>query len=275
MKKTAYIFLVCLLLLVSGYFLSRFLSRNQLLSAKQKTQSDSGIKNTQPEKLSQQNAAMPDISQSVESENTSSDSGNNSSVELQVPFSVQAPFGNWKDPVFQNACEESSIVMAMGWINGKREIAPQEAQNSIKKIVEFENKNFGYDADTDVFEVQKIFQQYFKQQNVSVQEKISVEDIRAELRKGNLVLVPAFGQALHNPNYTSPGPIPHMLVVIGYDPLKKEFITNDTGTKHGKGYRYSEDVLFGAIWEYPSGKGPLEKPTLSWMKKAMVIVSKN
>src|SRR6266567_9414371 len=45
-------------------------------------------------------------------------------VQLKVPFIVQAPFGNWSDPVFQNACEESSIVMAMGWLKGIKTITP-------------------------------------------------------------------------------------------------------------------------------------------------------
>jgi hypothetical protein len=44
-----------------------------------------------------------------------------------------------------------------------------------------------------------------------------------------------------------------MLLVIGYDPLTRKFITNDPGTRKGAGYRYDESVLFDAIWEYPSG----------------------
>jgi len=194
-------------------------------------------------------------------------------IKLNVPFSVQAPFGNWSDPVFQNACEEDSIVMAMGWINGVPTISSDSAQKKILDIVNFENRTFGYNADTDVFDVQKIFQQYFHQQNISVQENITVSDINQELQKGNLVLVPAFGQALGNPNYTAPGPVEHMLVIIGYDPTTKEFITNDSGTRHGSGYRYNENVLWKAIWEYPSSQKAVPAPT-GVFKKAMIVVSK-
>jgi hypothetical protein len=35
--------------------------------------------------------------------------------------------------------------------------------------------------------------------------------------------------------------------------LKKEFITNDPGTKRGFHYRYNEKVLYNAIRNYPTG----------------------
>jgi hypothetical protein len=193
-------------------------------------------------------------------------------VPLSVPFIVQAPFGNWSDPIFQNACEEASIAMAMGWVDGIKSFTPNDARGRILNIVDFENRTFGYNTDTDVFDIQKMFQQDFHH-NVTVKENITITDIKNELQEGNLVLVPAFGQALGNPNYTAPGPIVHMLVIIGYDQATKEFITNDPGTRHGSGYRYDENVLFSAIWEYSSGKDypPVPKGIL---KKAMVVVSK-
>lgn len=195
--------------------------------------------------------------------------------KLRVPFIVQAPFGNWSDPVFQNACEESSIVMAMGWINNAQSIGARDAQSKILDIVKFENETFGYNEDTDVFEVARIFREHFGKSDVTVKENISLGDIISELEKGNLVLVPAFGQSLANPNYTPPGPIAHMVVVTGYNEGSKKFITNDPGTKNGADYKYDENVLFEAIWQYPSGKGPLEIPAKEAMKKAMVIVPKN
>lgn len=218
-------------------------------------------------------SASDSISSSSSSQNSSSSAQISTLTKLDVPFIVQAPFGNWSDPVFQNACEEASIVMAMGWVNGTKSISPQDAKTKIQDIVSFENKNFGYSIDTDVFDIKKIFNQHFNLQNVNVKENITLADIKNALSLGNLVLVPAFGQALHNPNYTAPGPIAHMLVIIGYDPTTEEFITNDTGTKHGAGYRYNENTLFGAIWSYPSGKKVPDKPT-GKLKKAMIMIQK-
>ncbi|EKE12016.1 MAG: hypothetical protein ACD_14C00040G0002 [uncultured bacterium] len=193
-------------------------------------------------------------------------------IKLDVPFIVQAPLGNWSDPVFQNACEESSIVMAMGWVNGAKTISSQAAMEQINNIVKFENETFGYNADTDMSDVEKIFKQYFNHQNVTVKEDVMIEDIVNELQYGNLLIAPVFGQALGNPFFTSPGPIAHMLVVIGYDGESKEFITNDPGTKRGADYRYDEKVLFEAIWEYPSGKGPIETPVKGGIEKTVLII---
>lgn len=193
--------------------------------------------------------------------------------KLEAPFVLQAPFANWVDPIFQGACEEASIVMAMNWINGVPALSPAESQKQILAIVEFENSTFGYNTDTDVFAVQKIFQQFFKKQEVFVREDITIVDIKRELQKGNLILVPAFGQALGNPNYTTPGPVEHMLVVTGYDPATLEFITNDPGTRHGLDYRYNEKILFNAIWGYPSGPKSISAPT-GTLKKAMIVVHK-
>lgn len=221
-----------------------------------------------------QSAAPSDGKNGLRPPDTSSNTavaGRQTPIRQAVPFVVQAPFANWNDPRFENGCEEASIIMAMGWINNIQKISPQEAQDQILDITAFEDNAFGFDADTDVFAVQKIFKEHF-QKDVSVEENITLADLKDEIEKGNIALVPSFGRALHNPYYSSPGPITHMLAVIGYDPDKKEFITNDPGTKRGAGYRYGEKILFDSIWEYPSGKD-LPPPPAGNLKKAVIIVT--
>lgn len=213
-------------------------------------------------------------SQIISKSETKTDDEKNINSNQNVPFVVQAPLGNWSDPVFQDGCEEASVVMAMGWVSGEQKISSQDALKKINDIIEFENKNFGYNADTDLSDVQKIFKQLFSYEKTSVKEDISSEDIRNEIENGSIVLLPVFGQALGNPNFTKLGPIAHMLVVIGYDQENKQFITNDPGTKRGENFRYGEKTLLDAIWEYPSGKGPLEIPKKGSMKKGMLVVSK-
>lgn len=198
----------------------------------------------------------------------------NEVFKQEVPFVVQAPFGNWRDPNFQNACEEASVVMAMSWLNGEKNLSPTEAQRRILEIIDFENKTFGYSVDTDVFDLQQIFSQHFKKPNTTIKENPTVADIVAELQQGKVVLVPAFGQALKNPNFTQPGPVAHMLVLTGYDPTTQEFITNDPGTKKGASYRYPQEVLWGAIWSYASGKDVPPSPKPAKMKKVILSVSK-
>lgn len=207
--------------------------------------------------------------------NDSSENINLNKVTKQhVPFIVQAPLGNWDNPIFQDGCEEASIIMAMGWINGIQKFSADEGIKRIEDIVKFEDNTFGFNADTDLSDVEKIFRQHFSYQKIDVRKDIKVQDLINELENGNIILIPAFGQALGNPNFTRPGPIAHMLVVVGYDNMAKEFITNDPGTKRGEGFRYKENVLYDAIWQYPSGKGPLEAPKKEEIEKGMLVVSK-
>ena len=63
-----------------------------------------------------------------------------------------------------------------------------------------------------------------------------------------------------------------MLVIIGYDPDKKEFITNDPGTKNGGSYRYNEEVLYNAIWDYPTSEIDTVVPEKK--EKAMLVIQK-
>lgn len=222
---------------------------------------------------SQPSAVQPTDPMVKEAENNSRSSENKAKdIPRKVPFVLQAPLGNWDDPIFQDGCEEASVVMAMGWVNKEEMISTQKALEQIKDMVEFENKTFGFNADTNLSDVQKIFSQYYSYGKTAIRENINSQDMIGELQKGNIILVPAFGQALKNPNFTQPGPVAHMLVVKGYDEKTGEFITNDPGTKRGESYRYKKDVLFDAIWQYPSGKGPLEIPKSKDMKKGMLVV---
>lgn len=264
-KKILYSIFIIIICLAAGYFFALVLERKTYPEEKKVT-TIYPPQNIEPDSVENPNKSSKETAKekiiTIDQK-----------IKQTVPFIVQAPFGNWKDLNFQNACEEASIVMAMGWIKGEKAISPQEAQKRILAIIDFENKNFGYSIDTDVLDMEKIFRQYFQHENVEAKENITLEDIKAEIQKGKIVIVPAFGQALYNPNFTQPGPVVHMLVIIGYDPLVKQFITNDPGTKNGAGYEYDEDVLFDAIWGYPSGPANPPSPT-GKMKKTFISVSK-
>jgi hypothetical protein len=189
-------------------------------------------------------------------------------VLLDVPFTSQAPFGEWSDPRQQDACEETSVLMAISWARGEQ-LTRTSAKEKILAIAEWEQKNYGSFVDTDVKDtVKRIIKGYFKYDNARAVKDIAIEDIIKELYQGHLVLVPTNGRKLGNPFYTSPGPERHMLVIRGYDPVKKEFITNDSGTRRGEKYRYKEDVVYRAILDYPTG----DHLPIMQEKKTMIVV---
>ncbi|MEK7125122.1 MAG: C39 family peptidase [Patescibacteria group bacterium] len=173
-------------------------------------------------------------------------------VLLSVPFTSQAPTGDWSDPHFQNGCEEASIIMAMHWVRGTT-FTSAEVVNEIMALAEYEERRFYTFDDISVRDMQALLAEYYSHTNATAVRGIILTDIKRELNSGNLVIVPVNGRLLGNPFFTSPGPLHHMVVIRGYDDATQQFITNDPGTRRGELYRYSYQKLFDAIREYPRG----------------------
>jgi len=187
---------------------------------------------------------------------------------LSVPFAPQAPFGGWKDDRQQDGCEEASAIMAMAWVKNEK-VTLQKTLDQIIAISAYEQKNYGSYNDTSAEDTAKrIFNGYFGYSNIKVVHNITTEDIKKEIAKGNLVVVPVDGQRLYNPFFAQPGPERHMIVVKGYNSAKNQFITNDPGTKHGESYIYSSSVLEGALRDYVTGH---HAPIIN-IQKAMIVV---
>lgn len=188
---------------------------------------------------------------------------------LDVPFTSQSPLVQWSDPEQNSACEEASMIMAWHWLQ-ETPLDTQTADSEIKKLIAYENTQTGNAYDTSAADTQKIFESYFVKNKMVLSYNITIEDILSQLAQGNIVIVPTDGNALHNPHFKQPGPETHMLVIRGYDNDTSEFITNDPGTKYGENYRYSYNVLYSAIRDYPTGN---HLPITS-TRKAMLTVLK-
>lgn len=193
------------------------------------------------------------------------------STLLDVPFTAQAPFGNWKDMRQETGCEEASALMAVRWAKGE-ELTLAEAEKEIIAISDFQLAKYGYFEDTSIQDTaSRILSGYFRYENYEVRTGISALDIIAELGNGNIVITALAGQKLENPFYMPPGPVSHMMVVIGYDAVAKEFITNDPGTRRGEKFRYPENIFGGALRDYPSGN---HEP-ITENKTAMIVIRKS
>lgn len=191
-------------------------------------------------------------------------------VLLNVPFMAQAPLGNWSDPRQQDACEEVSLLMAYHWATGEPAGSLQEIEEKIIAFAEYQIERYGHAFDTSAADTAKLMKEYLEYFKVRVVYDITLTDIKTELAKGNLVIVPALGRELPNPYFTSPGPLRHMLVIIGHDDSKQQFITNDPGTRQGKDFRYAYSVMEDAFFDYPTG----HHEPLTEMRRAMIVVEK-
>ena len=171
----------------------------------------------------------------------------------ETPFISQAPYGEWKDPRHQDGCEEAATLIAVSWAKNL-ELTKDIAKSEIIKASEFQTKNFNEYRDTSASDTAvRVIKGYFGFENFEIRENISVSEILASLRLGKIIIAPTNGRALGNPNFTQPGPERHMLVILGYDPISREFITHDPGVGNGAYYRYSKEVLYNAIRDYPTG----------------------
>lgn len=193
-----------------------------------------------------------------------------SQFELDVAFAQQAPFSNWEPP-FKEACEEASMIMVDKYFKGEP-LNENIMEEEILLLISWQEKQ-GYQLDATAREVVDILNSYFGL-TARVENQVTVDRIKYELNQGNLIIVPAAGRELDNPNFQVPGPIYHMLVIKGYDNSK--FITNDPGTRKGNGFRYQYDNLLKAIhdWDHDLAKDGMTEAEINSTPKVMVVVGR-
>lgn len=186
---------------------------------------------------------------------------------LSVPFTPQAPTANW-DELHNEACEEASAIMANAYFSKMEEstLKPDYVESEINKLTDWQKENLGYYLDSTTKETARMIEKVYglKTEVISFPEK---EKIKEEIVKGNLVIVSANGRNLNNPYYKQPGPIHHMLVIIGYE--ENIFITNDPGTKRGLGYAYDYLTLKTAAADWDHSIHSVDNN-----KKIAIIISK-
>lgn len=171
-------------------------------------------------------------------------------MNLAVPFTSQAPTGNW-DPLHEDACEEASFYMVLQYYAGTPagKIDPAVADPELQRLVHF-GESLGNSPSISLAEAQE-----FLLQDAGVKARIidnpSVEDIKRLIAAGKPVIVPALGQELNNPNFSGAGPLYHMYVIRGY--TETSFITNDPGTRLGENYAYPVEVVMASIADWNNG----------------------
>lgn len=184
-----------------------------------------------------------------------------------VPFYVQAPFKKWEEDIFQSGCEESSLFMAMDWILGK-EKTEKKLESDLREITDWELKRFGTSMDTSLPDTGIILKEYFNFSDFFILKLEKIENIITQLEKGYLVLIPTNGRELKNPYYTPPGPQYHMIVILGFDREKNEFITHDPGTRRGANFYYPAENVWRSIASYETG---YDEPRKEIIKEALII----
>ena len=191
------------------------------------------------------------------------------SVKQSVPFIVQAPHAQWDDARYQDACEEASMIMVDGWLKGEWHISKNDAEEVMEDMFSREGEMFDGAIDTSAVDTAHFFTEYYGH-TAEVRKNITLDQLYRILSDGYVVIAPTNGKMLENPNFTNGGPERHMLVIVGYDRDNREFITNDPGTRVGRGYKYKDAVLYNAIRDYETGA----KKEITGSSKNIIVVKK-
>jgi len=174
---------------------------------------------------------------------------------LAVPFTTQAPFANW-DEIHDETCEEASVLMVRMYYK-KLKLTPKEVDDELLKLVDIQEKLFGFYKDTTVSETIKFAQKAYSYKGKII-DKPTIETIKKLVMAGRPVLVPAAGRELHNPNFRGSGPPYHIYVIRGWN--QQGFFVNDPGTRKGENFFYSYATVMDSMHDWDHEKSSATGP---------------
>lgn len=185
---------------------------------------------------------------------------------VEVPFTSQAPGGNWSEP-WQNACEETSIYMVSSFY-ANDPIKRDEAILKIKEILKVKNAEIKVSKDESLATISQLIVDLKLPWTTQLISDPTKEMLKKELADGRPIIVPVYAPALKSSRYGAYGPDYHVLVLTGYDDKDGVFIVNDPGTKDGEGLRFHYDTFMNAIHD-------LDAKNYTAGKKAVLFTKQN
>lgn len=185
---------------------------------------------------------------------------------LNVPFTMQAPFSDWSEP-WQNTCEEANILMVRYYYENKT-FTKDIVKDELLKLIDWQNKNFGSYVDTTIKQTAEMIEKIWNYKT-EVIDNPTVEQIKNFITEGVPVIIPTAGRELKNPYFSNLGPIYHMVTVKGYTTDGK-FITNDPGIGRGHNYLYDPVILMNAMHDWNGN----EENILQGAKRILIIYPK-
>lgn len=249
-KKNLYILIGTLIIVIAvGYFINK------------KNYSSSHTASS-PEISPSATLISPSPTLTSESPPPTSQNLPNSYLFKNFPFQPQAPFGIW-DQLHDEACEEAAVTLVQYWHEGKS-LSAETMDSEILKMVDWEIKNWGSHKDLMVKETAQMAKGFYNL-SLTPDYDITIDDIKKEIAQNHPVIVPTAGRLLGNPYFRQPGPIYHMLVVIGYS--GNNIIVQDIGTKRGEHYQYNQAILMNAIHDWNGSPDSIEQG-----RKAMLVL---
>lgn len=164
-------------------------------------------------------------------------------VSLTVPYVSQVPDGKWIDP-WDESCEEASTVMIDRFYQGYSRFPTVDAKRDMQQMIDWEKEHFELYTDINAEETVRLINEHTRFR-ATIQRFPLVEDIKSALRDGRPVM--AFVNMFELYRERNLGDSFHIIVVIGFDDVKKEFIVHDPARKE---QRYPYTILMNALHDY-------------------------
>lgn len=180
--------------------------------------------------------------------------------DTDIKFHSQSPFATWW-PIFWETCEEASILLAVSFFRWL-DLSAEEFRDELLSMVDWQKKEYGKYDHTSVDETSWMLKEYFWYTHFEVKNNPTIDSMKQELAKGNLIAAPFYGVGM-NPYYSDGWPQYHFLLIKWY--TSDSFITHDVGTKRGENYVYPYTEIIERLHDYHPDD--IQK----WAKKILVI----
>lgn len=165
-------------------------------------------------------------------------------VEIrEVPFTSQAPTGDWKSP-WSDYAEEAVMTMVLQWYKNEAIQSAEQAEATMLDIGRYESSTYGDSLLASLEQVQAILNDFFGIQS-ELHLNPSLETLISALDEGSLIIAPVNGQILLNKHYGDPAPKNHMILIHAWE--SGAFITHDPGTRHGEDQEYGQEKILESI----------------------------
>ncbi|MEK9159721.1 MAG: C39 family peptidase [Patescibacteria group bacterium] len=175
-------------------------------------------------------------------------------LTLSVPFTSQAPYGNWSMP-YQEACEEAALIMVNAYLTGV-DLGQKNADSEIVELAAWVEEH-GYGIDIGAAQAGAVAEDFYSlTATVYTGDEVTTENMKALLSAGYPIIIPVAGNILDNPGYGNPAPPYHMIVIIGFN--DQGFITHDPGVSSGDSYVYSYETIQNALHDWTGSKSTVE-----------------
>ena len=170
------------------------------------------------------------------------------SVFIKVPYTDQAPLGNW-DAAHEDYCEAAAMLMYGAFMQGDRRdvIPPSEADRRMSQLVAWERQSWPGVLNLPLSDVAQVGAHFYNA--TPVLDDATLPNIERALAAGHPVIIPLMthgapgGQKINQ--YYGTLNVYHVLLITGYGP--NYLVTNDAGIGLGENWRYTWTVLSAAM----------------------------